>query len=154
MTATPDILLAQARQLRKAAAELERQAKGDGNALLDPVEPASGPIDLRRRARAILKWRDSRDRFFDADLFGEPAYDMLLDLFMAEEDGKAVSVSSACVAARVPQTTALRWINVLERRGLIERTPDPGDGRRQLLKLTTPAIEAVRAYLSQALVRT
>jgi DNA-binding transcriptional ArsR family regulator len=152
MTANSNILLAQARQLRLAAAELERQAQGKGVSAIEPQDAAS-TIDLRHRAKAILKSRDSRERFFDADLFGEPAYDMLLDLFMSAEDKKAVSVSSACVAARVPQTTALRWISLLEKRGLVERAPDIQDGRRQLLRLTSVATESVRAFLSQTAAR-
>ena len=150
MTADSEILLARARQLRQAAAELERQARSNGKGPIALPDDLPVPIALRQRAKAILKSRDSRERFVDADLFGEPAYDMLLDLFMAAEDRKMVSVSSACVAARVPQTTALRWITLLEKRGLVERAPDTSDGRRHLVRLTAGATESVRAFLSQA----
>lgn len=49
----------------------------------------------------------------NADLFGEPAWDMIVDLFIAAEENKTVSVSSLCIDASVPMTTVLRWNNIL-----------------------------------------
>jgi DNA-binding MarR family transcriptional regulator len=55
-------------------------------------------------------------------------------------------VSAACEAASVPPTTALRWINVLERKGLLLRIPDPLDGRRFWVALTETAQEKMKRY--------
>jgi DNA-binding MarR family transcriptional regulator len=46
----------------------------------------------------------------------------MLDLFAYSRAGRAVSISSACVAAAVPQTTALRYIGKLEAEGLVARS--------------------------------
>ncbi len=82
------------------------------------------------------KARRRRSRFFAADLFGEPAWDLLLDLFAARLQNRRISVSSACIAADVPPTTALRWLGVLEQSELIERIDDASDQRVTWVKLT------------------
>ena len=94
--------------------------------------------------------RRRRDEIFDIPgLFGDPAWDMLLDLLTNEDRLHRVSVSSACIAACVPQTTALRWLSTLEDYGLIERIKDLADGRRTFVKLTRTGrnmvCEALRA---------
>lgn len=106
-------------------------------------------ISALDRARALYDLRRSREHFFkgNADLFGEPAWDILLDLFIAGEIAKPVSVTSACIGASTPPTTALRWLCVLEKRGLVERIPDPHDRRRALMRLTPKADQSLRAYL-------
>jgi hypothetical protein len=94
---------------------------------------AHGTVSL---ARNIYRFRRRRERTFGKDLFADPAWDLLLDLFIAGREGREISVSSACIAANAPATTALRWICQLEREGLISRALDPGDGRRSHLHLT------------------
>ncbi len=99
---------------------------------------AEGHYLLRRR----------RDTVFGvADLFGEPAWDILLDLYLAHLDQREVSVSSACIAASVPPTTGLRYLARLERQGLVKRTPDGIDKRRVLVTLSERAIDLVERTL-------
>lgn len=95
---------------------------------------------------SILKARRSRDRFFDADLFADPAWDILLELYAAELGQRRMSVSSLCGGSGVPATTALRWIKTLEVNGLIRRRNDPMDGRRSFLFLSEKAVRAMSAY--------
>ena len=95
------------------------------------------PAIQQQLAGTLYKIRRSRDRIFpDEDLFGDPAWDILLDLVYAERDHKSVSVTSACMAASVPPTTALRWVSILESRGYLERMQDKLDGRRRYVMLT------------------
>lgn len=82
-----------------------------------------------------------------AGLFGEPAWDVLLDLFVATEQNRDISVSSACLASCVPQTTALRWIGLLEKRGLVTRMDDALDHRRTFLRLTPKGYQLMMRYL-------
>lgn len=99
-------------------------------------------------ARRLLRARRQRDRRFGDGLFADPAWDMLLDLYVMSQTGGRVSVGSLCAAAGVPQTTALRWIGVLERRDLIERLRDEQDGRRTLIRLTAAADQQMRQLLA------
>jgi hypothetical protein len=95
---------------------------------------ASAPLTLARKAYHERRRRDQV--FLGIGIFGEPAWDILLDLFIARETGANIAVSSACIAAAAPGTTALRYIEALHSRGLVERDPDPDDRRRIWLRLS------------------
>ena len=96
--------------------------------------------------RQIIANRQARARFFDPDLFGDPAWDMLLDLYAARLERQPVSVSSLCIAAAVPATTALRWIKTMTDAGLFLREADPHDGRRIFIGLAEAAFDALARY--------
>jgi DNA-binding MarR family transcriptional regulator len=111
-----------------------------------PVARPGNPPVTERKVRAILNQRRNRDQFFEAELFADPAWDILLELYAAELGQQRMSVNSVCEGAAVPATTALRWIGVLERKQLIQRRPDPRDGRRVFLSLSRTAVEAMDNY--------
>lgn len=98
--------------------------------------------------RSIIRARRMRDQFFQAELFADPAFDMLLDLYAARLEGNRVAVSSLCIAAAVPATTALRWIKALTDKGLFVRKADPQDGRRVYIGLSDEAAVAMGRYLA------
>ncbi|RZK02843.1 MAG: MarR family transcriptional regulator [Novosphingobium sp.] len=104
------------------------------------------PLPDPRLLRRILRQRQLRGRFFDGELFADPAWDMLLDLTAARVEHKRVSVTSLCIASCVPPTTALRWIGQLTEAGLIERVEDDTDRRRAFLVLTDRAADAMARY--------
>jgi len=97
--------------------------------------------------RSIIRARRLRDQYFRGELFADPAWDMLLDLMAARLEKNRVAVSSLCIAAAVPATTALRWIKALTDRGLFMRQADPQDGRRVYIELSDDAARALGAYL-------
>ena len=92
------------------------------------------------------------DVFQDPALFGEPAWDILLDLAMHEGQGRQVSITGACIGSGVPLTTALRWITVLDQKGLIARLPDPLDQRRTFVSLTGLGRALLRTYVKRSAV--
>jgi hypothetical protein len=96
--------------------------------------------------RALIRARRMRDQYFRSDLFADPAWDMLLDLMAARLEQGRVAVSSLCIAAAVPATTALRWIKGLTDRGVFVRHADPRDGRRVYIELADDAARALNAY--------
>lgn len=98
--------------------------------------------------RDIIRARRLRDELFGGGLFADPAWDMLLDLMAARIERREVAVSSLCIAAAVPATTALRWIKQLTEAGLLRRVADPDDGRRVFIELTGQAAAAMEAYFS------
>lgn len=101
-------------------------------------DQAGGDRESRlQTAIAIVRMRNMRDQMLGQRIsFADPAWDLLLDLYVAELRGPRLSVSDACIGARVPATTALRWLNHLHAAGAIERIPDPRDKRRVMLQLT------------------
>lgn len=104
------------------------------------------PTDLAAVASRIYKARRRRDDAFDG-FFGEPAYDMLLDLFCARANNARVSVSALGIASGAPGTTALRWIEAMLDRGLIVREPDTLDGRRSWVRLTEKGLRLMTQHL-------
>ncbi|MEO7239938.1 MAG: winged helix DNA-binding protein, partial [Sphingomicrobium sp.] len=98
--------------------------------------------------RAVIRARRLRSRFFSEELFADPAWDMLLDLLQAEISQLRVPVSSLCIAAAVPATTALRWLKTMTRQGMFVRRADPHDGRRVFVELAPEASDALRRYFA------
>ena len=98
--------------------------------------------------RTIIRARRLRARYFSEELFADPAWDMLLDLLQAEIAQLRVPVSSLCIAAAVPATTALRWLKTLVGQGLFIRRPDPHDGRRVYVELAHDTSLALRRYFA------
>lgn len=97
--------------------------------------------------RAMIRARRLRDQYFSGELFADPAWDMLLDLLLARLERRTVAVSSLCIAAAVPPTTALRWIKRLTEEGIFVRTADPRDGRRVFIDLSDAAADTMLAYV-------
>lgn len=99
--------------------------------------------------RRIIKARQARMRHFDADLFADPAWDILLDLAAARAERQQVSVTSLCIAAGVPATTALRWIGQMVDADLLVRVSDPHDRRRAYIALSDNTTDALARYFSE-----
>jgi DNA-binding MarR family transcriptional regulator len=99
--------------------------------------------------RNVIRARRLRARYFAEDLFADPAWDMLLDLLQAEIAQLRVPVSSLCIAAAVPATTALRWLKTMVANGLFVRRADPHDGRRVFVELAPEASQALRRYFAE-----
>jgi DNA-binding MarR family transcriptional regulator len=103
--------------------------------------------ELARLAGKIYDARRSRERMFKDQLFGEPAWDMLLALYALPTRGMALGVTSLTHAANVPPTTGLRWQTILFEEGLIQRGPHVSDNRQQLVGLTEKGRMLMEKYL-------
>lgn len=91
--------------------------------------------------------RRTRDKMLDRELFGEPAWDMLLALYCLPTRGVQMSVTGLTYSAGVPQATGHRWQTILYKEGLIERLPQGSDRRRHALALTAKGRSLMDAYL-------
>jgi hypothetical protein len=109
-----------------------------------PQRSAQRYLALARKAYSLRRKRETI--FGNPELFGEPAWDILLDLYIAHGEGKPVSVSSACIGSAAPPTTGLRWLGVLADEGLVLRENDPEDNRRVLVRLTQRGISAMERF--------
>lgn len=140
-------LLAIAARLRRAAA----LAGAPPLRVAAARTAASAQSSLLALARKLYALRRKRAAIFGhADLFGEPAWDILLDLYIAHGEGKPVSVSSACIGSAAPSTTGLRWLGVLVDVGLVLREHDPADQRRVLVRLSDEGKAAMERFLAAA----
>lgn len=141
-----DQLMAIAQRLRDGAENTPPAAK-QAPAASSTVQARSRYAELARRTYAVRRQRTAI--FGDPELFGEPAWDILLDLYIAFVERKPVSVSSACIGSAAPPTTGLRWLGVLAEHGLVVREQDPTDQRRVLVRLTEWGVEAMERYFAK-----
>lgn len=113
-----------------------------------PQEVEGAVLPDPHKVRQIIRHRHARSRFFDAGLFADPAWDMLLDLTAAHAEKRDVSVTSLCIAANVPATTALRWVKQMVSMELFERISDNHDKRRAFIRLSDKTVEAMARYFA------
>ena len=115
--------------------------------LRKPVEQDVPDVSVES-VRSVIRARRLRGRYFSEDMFADPAWDMLLDLLQAEIAQLRVPVSSLCIAAAVPATTALRWLKNMVDQGLFIRRADPHDARRVFVELAPQTSLALRRYFT------
>lgn len=105
---------------------------------------AGGLVEL---LRSCVSARHFRNSIFPSGLFADPAWDMLLNLYLSHCEGRPVSISNLGSASGVPTTTAWRWQSLLEEKGLTCRIRDIRDARRIFIQLTPAAITAMHNWL-------
>lgn len=114
------------------------------------TQPALPPA---RFIRSLIRERELRTKFLPSELFAEPAWDILLDLSAAHMENRSVSITSLCIASKVPPTTALRWIGQMAEVGILVRTNDPLDGRRAFIELSDLALQGMARYFEELIPR-
>jgi len=126
---------------QRATAVAERDHRFDAG----PPDAEAVQVALARR---VLEQRRVRTRFLPAELFHEPAWDMLLALFVAQHERRVMNVKTLVSYAEAPATTSQRWIDHLHKLGLIERITDMVDRRRIEVQLSESGEGAIRGYLT------
>lgn len=112
-------------------------------------EAANAQNDRLDAVKNIIWARKRRNLHFGGNP-AEPAHwDILLDLYAANLEGRNVSVSSLTIAANVPATTALRHIAILEQRGEVEKHADPLDKRRSFVRLSPNTMRLMDQWVSE-----
>lgn len=151
-------------RIEKVLAELSRSIgapavpandeAADPNAMgmSDPAGATSfGAAGRLSTATAWIRARACRDQAFGDDLFFDPAWSILLELYVHHRQRTATSITSLCLATKVPPSTGLRWVALLEKRGLVVREADPFDKRKSYARLTADAIDRVERALDDAM---
>jgi DNA-binding MarR family transcriptional regulator len=78
---------------------------------------------------SVLFVRRARREIFGENLFSDPAWDILLELFGAELARRSMSATELATTIQAPLAITKRWIALLVERGLIEPA-DIGDDDR------------------------
>lgn len=128
--------------------------------LADPSIAASGLPDffsskpgmadretLVSRARIVLHARRLRERFFHRIMFGEPAWDILLMLYVSEQSSGRLTMGRLAEWVDTPLTTVVRWVKFLEEEGFVARQPHPTDRRTVFIRLRQKGRAALDSYL-------
>jgi DNA-binding MarR family transcriptional regulator len=106
-------------------------------------------ITLAQVAIRVRGAAERRKKHLPAEFLGEPAWDMLLELFVQFSGGAQISTKSLCIASGLPDTSAIRLIDRLEEAGLVERATSETDKRVTLVSLSRQGVTAVGAILME-----
>jgi hypothetical protein len=106
-------------------------------------------LPLAAVARRLYADRRDRDAAFGeaVELFQEPAWDMLLELFIWHADGLGVPAQQLSATGHTAATAAMRWIAALEAEGLVHGWTDPARPDRRLIGLTLAGATVMTRYL-------
>lgn len=107
-----------------------------------PMSPA-----LLSRARHARQLRATMGAFLPRDLLVDPAWDMMIDLFVAAGTNERLCVKDLRLMSGESAAGAMRRIDRLQESGLIARHPDPNDHRRVHVTLTEQGQMAMAAML-------
>lgn len=103
---------------------------------------------LRARARNILESRQRRIELFGRSMFGEPGWEILLRLYASAGESRQ-SMSRLAELSGYSKATAIRWMDTLTDRGLINRHPHPTDLRTIFVELSERGRERIETYLGE-----
>ena len=106
-------------------------------------------VTLASLARSIASARRRLGNHLEASLFANPGLDIMLFLFAEGLNGATVTTNACCAAAGVPRTTALRWIKLLQDRGLVNGSDDVSDRRVTMLALSPHGRTTIRTWLDE-----
>lgn len=135
----------------KATAEPQLISERPGLRSAEEISSVEGRLALL--ARQLLKLRRKRKDHLPADIFGEPGWEMLLDLFVQKHLGKQVNVTSLCHATDASATTALRYIELLIKKELAQRYSSPHDRRVSYIELSSKGYACVGTFLIEVFLK-
>ena len=125
-------------------------ASGKRDAATAGVEAeALNPPPGAELAAWLFMARRLREEVLGADLFSDPAWDIILDIYAANARGEKVQISSLSPMSGVPSSTARRWAHKLIARGLLERERDPRDKRLTFVRLSTEGRERIISFINR-----
>ena len=104
---------------------------------------------LIARAREEFGNRRRRTATFERPMFGEPAWDMLLALYILDVSGQRQTTGALMQFSGAPITTARRWLDYLVGTGLALRSHHPTDQRIMFVSLTEKGRNALDLYYSE-----
>lgn len=109
----------------------------------EPLDPA-----LVERARHELAFTALRRRRLPSRRVGDLDWLMLLELFVAHAEDRRVATKD--IGCEGPLTTRLRYLDHLEREGMVTRSVSEADARATLVSLTEPGVARIAAILADA----
>lgn len=124
-----------------------RNANKDGRLTYDQV--FAGRHALARAAELEIEVRTHRNSYAFAPLLGEPAWDILLDMFICWAQGRPMRMKDAALASKAPEATAHRYICTMADKGLLRRSRQSRDGRVVSIDLTETALIEIGTYLAR-----
>lgn len=127
-------------QLAEELAKAADNAKAvHGNDNLETPKPALHEMSPRAYFKALLMIRRTREQYFGSSLFGEPAWDIMLELMLARIDNREMKTSELGIIADALGTDARQLVDTLEKSRLIDRFHNAEDEGDDYLVLSSEA---------------
>lgn len=121
------------------------------DAQIEPMLDEHGrPAVFAPLCRSIIKARATSTATFGS-LCSDPGSEMLLDLYWRESQGLKTSLTSLWLASKASEMTGRRCLAVMEEQNIVERMPDPSDGRRVNVRFTSEGRKKMDACFSALL---
>ena len=133
--------------LKRRLVSTAKQAKHEQRRFSFDLQGPSGSI--RQRVADEIRARRHRERRFGDHLFSDPAWDILLALYLAELQGRSLSAAQVCIASRVPASTALRWISGLQRRGYLLQADNVADPQKANISISSKSCDLMEAHFNR-----
>lgn len=136
---------------REAARLLRMLSEAVGIDLSAEESPDNPPSreSLVSRARIVLHSRRARYRHFKRNMFGEPAWDILLVLYITETSRERQTIGRLADWIDTPLSTVVRWVGYLENDGFVARKSHPTDKRTMFIQLLDKGRQAMDNYLCE-----
>ncbi|MGB5724996.1 MAG: hypothetical protein WBM39_11345 [Parasphingorhabdus sp.] len=113
-------------------------------------KPPAAPFpELVSLAKKIARLRRIRDKSLGNELTrsGEPVWNILIELVIAAEEQKQISLADLSDLVSLPDTIAIRYLNILENTGFIAWGQHPSGQRNDQLHLTNKGRSIIRRTL-------
>jgi hypothetical protein len=98
--------------------------------MAEHISKFHAPCEAAKLISQVVHARRARADFFAPEIFYDPAWDILLVLFLAKVRGGGMSPGQLANAAGSSLSASVRWIEILERTGLVQRCDPPGGGAK------------------------
>lgn len=115
------------------------------------LAPGASPAVRLASAKAWIRGSIIRHKSLGDDLASYGAWDILLTLYVAAQEHRALSVTGACYAGLIPVTSGIRLITAMEDADWVARIVDPDDRRRTLVRLTAAGSSRIEQALDAAI---
>lgn len=138
--------------VRDAVRLLELLVDGGAKIARSPEKETARASGLAA-ARLSMASRNDRSKFFPRAMFGEPAWDLLLALYAHQGRSHALTISNLANIAQTPVTTALRWIDYLDEKGLVLRERSNIDRRASEIRLSDDGRARLDRYFLDMIAR-
>ncbi len=122
-------------------------------ATIDPIvdldEPRR-PAQLLDCAQFLATCRDDRAAVLDTGLLTDTAWDIILAAYVAEAEGRAITINTLAAQLDLQPARALRWINILLAKRIVEIETRQADAvSAKAFLLTASAHRRLETYLAK-----
>lgn len=102
-------------------------------------------------AKALVDQRRARAKSFGSNrvLFYDPAWEIMLELFIAHEEGRSVTSASLKQLVEINGATLHRWLRAMEHEGVTACWPADSSAEGIVVALTPKATEMMLRFLSE-----